>query len=84
MFKDKADILLEIAKLHDFRKNGYLRYEILLSTPGGGLNKPTDMEGSVDLIIFERPGQKLFVTDRKPIIKYFPERKTLKRYRLYI
>ena len=29
MFKDKADILFEIAKLHDFRKDGHLRYRIL-------------------------------------------------------
>ena len=50
MLKDKADILFEIAKLHDFRKDSYLRYEILLSSPVGGLNKPTDREGSVDLV----------------------------------
>ena len=50
MFKNKAEILFEIAKLHDFRKGGYLRYEILLSSPGGGLNKPTDREGSVELV----------------------------------
>ena len=63
MFKDKADILLEIAKLHDFRKDGYLRYEILLSSPGGGLNKPTDREGSMDLVIFERHKNSLSLTE---------------------
>ena len=63
MFKDKAGILLEIAKLHDFRKDGYLRYEILLSSLGGGLNKPTDREGSVDLVIFERPKNSLSLTE---------------------
>ena len=48
-----------------------------MSSPGGGLNKPTNREGSVDLVIFERP-KKHFVTDRKPKIKYFSKSKTLK------